>query len=319
MESQSREADKVLLKNLIAGEHAAIIQYMMHRFYAGEGEIGCEIEEVARREMIHWKWLNERLAAIGGQPVLDRGEMNIGGPDLVNMLQRDVELEVHCIKEYEDAILATQDPVLKRQFTHHLEDEKRHKETFEHLVQEAMEMEATGAPEGEPTAENRRMIEMLNQDVSHEYGAILQYLHQSHSTRDLEMSQTMLNAAMDEMKHMALMSDEVVELGGHPHLEPAPVVVADSDEEGLKANIEDERNAQDLYESQIREFKSFDRSDLADLMVFIRQQENFHWEDFKHLLSKKMEALEKSSDPEEFRKLQLTVGSLLGKEQNSGN
>lgn len=43
-----------LLKKDMEGEHAAIIQYLVHAYGMGEGEMACEIEAIAREEMRHF-------------------------------------------------------------------------------------------------------------------------------------------------------------------------------------------------------------------------------------------------------------------------
>ena len=312
---EQRQSDLRLLAELAAGEHAAIVQYMIHRFYSGEGAIGCEIEEVARREMVHWKWLNERIVQLGGSPALERGQMTIGGPSLVDMIQKDVELEEHCIREYEAAIAQTSNEVLKRQFRLHLADEQRHRETFLELLREAQEMQQSGEQPPAPTEQQQSLIRMLNGNVGHEYGAVLQYLHQSHATKDLEVSRATLNAAIDEMKHISWFADAVVELGGDPVMEPAPVVRADTDEGRMLANIEDEAHARQMYAEQIARFREAGREDLAELIAFVRDQETFHLEDFQHLLEQIKAAGDIQAGEEEVRKLRLTVGSLFGEPQ----
>ncbi len=316
MTDEQRQADLQLLAELAAGEHAAIVQYMIHRFYSGEGEIGCEIEEVARREMIHWKWLNERIVQLGGSPALERGQMNIGGPSLSDMIQKDVELEEHCIREYAAAIERTSNEVLKRQFRLHLADERRHRETFLELLQEAREREAGGPEPRTPTEQEQSFIRMLNGNVGHEYGAVLQYLHQSHATGDIEVSRATLNAAIDEMKHISWFADAVVEMGGDPEMEPAEVVRAGSDEERMRANIEDEAHARRMYAEQIARFREAGRDDLAELVEFVRDQETFHLEDFEHLLEQIQAAGGEEAGTDEVRKLRLTVGSLFGEPQS---
>lgn len=44
-----KEIVKVLNED-IKGEHAAIIQYLIHACKMGEGEIACEIEAIAERK-----------------------------------------------------------------------------------------------------------------------------------------------------------------------------------------------------------------------------------------------------------------------------
>ena len=75
------DKDKIiaLLNQDLEGEHAAIIQYLVHAYAMGEGEMSCEIEAIAREEMRHLDWLAETIVELGGVPTLERGEMRTGG------------------------------------------------------------------------------------------------------------------------------------------------------------------------------------------------------------------------------------------------
>ena len=55
------EKDKIiaLLNQDLEGEQAAVIQYLVHAYAMGEGEMACEIEAIAREEMRHFDWLAE--------------------------------------------------------------------------------------------------------------------------------------------------------------------------------------------------------------------------------------------------------------------
>ena len=67
-----------LLNQDLEGEHGAIIQYLIHAYAMGEGEMACEIEALAREEMRHLDWLAEAIVELGGVPSLQRGQMRMG-------------------------------------------------------------------------------------------------------------------------------------------------------------------------------------------------------------------------------------------------
>ena len=54
----------------IESEHGAIIQYLIHAYAMGEGEMACEIEAIAREEMRHLDWLAEKVDGTGRQAQL---------------------------------------------------------------------------------------------------------------------------------------------------------------------------------------------------------------------------------------------------------
>ena len=63
-----------LLNKDIEAEHAAIIQYLVHAYSMGEGELSCEIEAIAREEMRHLDFLAETVVELGGVPSFKRGK-----------------------------------------------------------------------------------------------------------------------------------------------------------------------------------------------------------------------------------------------------
>src|SRR2546421_371483 len=44
------------------------MQYLQHAYRIGEGDLPAEIEEIAREEMRHFRWLCETVVAWGGSP-----------------------------------------------------------------------------------------------------------------------------------------------------------------------------------------------------------------------------------------------------------
>jgi bacterioferritin len=102
-----RKAEVIALLNRdIEGEHAAIIQYLVHAYAIGEGEMACEIEAIAREEMRHLDWLAEAVTELGGVPSFTRGEMRTAGKTVTSWMKNDVLAEEDAIKMYRDHIKA---------------------------------------------------------------------------------------------------------------------------------------------------------------------------------------------------------------------
>ena len=85
-------SDKIvaMLNKDLEGEHAAIIQYLVHAYAMGEGEMACEIEAIAREEMRHFDWLAETIVGLGGVPTIKRGNMRTGGDIVADWMKNDV-------------------------------------------------------------------------------------------------------------------------------------------------------------------------------------------------------------------------------------
>ncbi len=126
-----------MLNQDMEGEHAAIIQYLVHAYAMGEGEMACEIEAIAREEMRHFDWLAETVVGLGGVPTIKRGAMRTGGETVTDWMSNDIQQEEEGIALYEEHIKAIDDPKIKRLLERILSDEKSHRGDFEHFVDKA--------------------------------------------------------------------------------------------------------------------------------------------------------------------------------------
>ena len=109
-------SDKIvaMLNKDLEGEHAAIIQYLVHAYAMGEGEMACEIEAIAREEMRHFDWLAETIVGLGGVPTIKRGNMRTGGDIVADWMKNDVLQEEEGIALYDEHIGAIDDRKIKR-------------------------------------------------------------------------------------------------------------------------------------------------------------------------------------------------------------
>jgi bacterioferritin len=271
-----------MLNEDIKGEHAAIVQYLRHAYAMGEGEMACEIEAIARDEMRHLEWLSETVAELGGEPTLDRGEMTIGGRNIAEWMQRDVELERDAIAMYDEHIAAVDDPKIKRLLRRIVSDETSHRHDFEHFVEKSKKkgMEPI-APLEAPAGKPSKLADMLNWGVRHEYTVILQYLYHSFMTPDEEVSEEMQDQAINEMQHLGWLAEELTDAGNVPDIEETGVDRSKDTADMLRADIAVEREVTKEYTRQIDEV---DDPDLKRLITRIRDNEIYHDELFSDLL-----------------------------------
>ncbi len=274
-----------LLNEDIKGEHMAIVQYLRHAYALGEGEMACEIEAIAREEMRHFDWLSETVVELGGKPVLERAEMDLGGKTPAEWLRRDVKAEEDAIIMYKEHIEAIDDPEIKRLLRRILSDEEAHQAAFSHMV-EKLEREKI-APEGTLLAEKRdKTIDMLNWGIRHEYTVILQYLYHSYLTPDEEVSLELQDQAINEMQHLGWLAEGMTETGGSPEIEETGVDRSEETVDMLQADVAVEREVTEEYTRQIEEVED---PGLKRLLTRIRDHEIYHDQLFTDLL----EGLEK--------------------------
>ncbi|MGD0854905.1 MAG: ferritin-like domain-containing protein [Dehalococcoidia bacterium] len=204
-----------LLNKDIEGEHAAIIQYLMHSYSMGEGELACEIEAIAREEMRHLDFLADTVVELGGVPSFKRGDMRLAGKSVESWMKNDVLAEEDAIAMYEDHIKAIDDSKIKRLLERILSDEKSHHGDFQHFVKTVVRdglKDIRGNKRDNVTA-------ILDWGIEHEYTVIIQYLLHSYLAPNEKMGKELQDQAVNEMQHLGWLSEKMVSKGGKPRIE----------------------------------------------------------------------------------------------------
>ena len=271
--------DKIIdmLNKDLEGEHAAIIQYLVHAYAMGEGEMACEIEAIAREEMRHFDWLAETIVSLGGVPTIERGYMRTGGEAVADWMRNDVQQEEEGIALYEEHIKAIDNPKMKRLVERILSDEKAHRGQFEHFVDKA---KREGAKDLRGTRQDR-VTRILDWGIEHEYTVILQYLLHSYMTTNEEVKEELQDQAINEMQHLGWLSEELVDGGGIPRIERTEVDQSRKTGDMLRADIKIEQEVAAEYD---RAAKEIEDSGLKELLIRIRDHEVYHAEVFSDLL-----------------------------------
>jgi len=271
--------DKIigLLNQDLEGEHAAIIQYLVHAYAIGEGEMACEIEAIAREEMRHFDWLAETIVSLGGTPSLERGDMRTGGESVPDWMKNDVLQEKDAITLYEEHIKSISDPKIKRLLQRILSDEKSHRGDFEHFVTKAQK-ETLRDLRG---SRQDKVAQALNWGIEHEYTVVLQYLLHSYMTPNEDVKREMEDQAINEMQHLGWLSEEMVDKKGSPKVEHTKVDKSTKTADMLRADIAIEKKVAAEYDRAANEIKE---ADLKELLVRIRDHELYHVDVFEDLL-----------------------------------
>ena len=273
------DKDKIiaLLNQDLEGEHAAVIQYLVHAYAMGEGEMACEIEAIAREEMRHFDWLAETIVSLGGTPSLERRGMRTGGEAVPDWMKNDVLQEKDAITLYEEHIKAIGDPKIKRLLERILSDEKSHRGDFEHFVTKAQK-EGLRDLRG---SRQDKVAQALNWGIEHEYTVILQYLLHSYTTPNEDVKKEMEDQAINEMQHLGWLSEEMVDKKGSPKVEHTKVDKSTKTADMLRADIKIEKKVAAEYD---RAAKEIAEPDLKELLIRIRDHEVYHADVFDDLL-----------------------------------
>jgi len=125
-----------LLQDDLAGEHAAIIQYLQHVWRMGDagGDIPCEVQEIARDEMRHFRWLAELVVDLGADPTIERDVIYINGSPPADLMLLDVDAEDRAIAQYVAHTREIDDRRVVRVIERILVDERAHREMFRGFV-----------------------------------------------------------------------------------------------------------------------------------------------------------------------------------------
>ncbi len=273
------EKEKIieLLNEDLEDEHGAIIQYLIHAYAMGEGEMACEIEAIAREEMRHLDWLAENIVELGGVPSLKRGKMKLEGESVADWMRNDVSLEEGALAQYGEHIRAIDNPRIKRLLQRIRSDETAHHAAFQHFVEKAQK---EGARDTRGIRRDR-VTQILDWGIEHEYTVILQYLLHSYMSPNKEVKKEMEDQAINEMQHLGWLAEEMVDGGGSPTIEHIEVDQSASTADMLRADIKIEREVAAEYDRAAKE--STDPG-LKKLLIRIRDHEIYHAEVFSDLL-----------------------------------
>ena len=105
------------------------------------------------------------------------------------------------------------------------------------------------------TADTQKVISILNEGVSNELGAIIQYLWHHYMAEGMAspaIIDLFEKLSRDEMKHLEGFAERVVALGGEPTTQIAPVKKGGDLKKMVRDDLEGERNAIQVYKGHIR-------------------------------------------------------------------
>ena len=132
--------------------------------------------------------------------------------------------------------------------------------------------------------EKERIIELLNQDLEGEHGAIVQYLTHAYGMGEGEMACEIEALAREEMRHLDWLAEAIVELGGVPSLERGQMrMEGKSVADWMANNVLLEEDAIRMYQEHIG---LVDDPKTKRLLVRILSDEEAHRGKFKHFVEK---------------------------------
>jgi bacterioferritin len=135
--------------------------------------------------------------------------------------------------------------------------------------------------------DKQEIIDRLNQDLSGELGAIIQYLTYAAKTTGPyrpQLSEFFLAEIADEQLHAQFLANKIVALGGEPTTEVRPVPPAKSNREMLEAVLAAERDAVRDYSERARQAEEFGDKGLVVQLEDMVRDESTHAEETERIL-----------------------------------
>ena len=272
-----------MLKLDMMGEHQAIIQYLAHAYAMGEVPLAFEVEAISRDEMRHLDWLADVVVGLGGEPAMERAQVDSSPGTVSEQMLKDVEAERVAIGQYRQHLESIDDPHVRLVLTRILHDELVHRGQFAKFSAEAQSEGLQNVPAVEPATETgRRVGDILNQGIRHEYTVTLQYLYHGFLAKDKDLAEEMQNVAINEMQHIGWLAEALVGEGGEPDLSHTDLALTADPEKMLKADIAAEREVTHDYTGQLTELTD---PKLQELVGRIRDHEIYHDAVFGELLA----------------------------------
>jgi bacterioferritin len=132
-----------------------------------------------------------------------------------------------------------------------------------------------------------QLISALNEDLSGEFSAIIQYLtYAAKATGPYrpQLSQFFLAEVPDEQGHAQFLANKIVALGGEPSVLARIVPPAKGNREMLMAVLEAERKAVADYTQRAKDAESFGDKGLAVQLEDMVRDESAHAEETERIL-----------------------------------
>ena len=132
--------------------------------------------------------------------------------------------------------------------------------------------------------DRNRIIDLLNQDLEGEHGAVIQYLTHAYAMGEGEMACEIEAIAREEMRHLDWLAETIVEMGSTPSLTRGHMRMAGKEvSDWMNNNVLLEEDAIGPYREQI---KIIDDPKIKRLLQRILSDEESHHGQFQHFVEK---------------------------------
>jgi bacterioferritin len=155
---------------------------------------------------------------------------------------------------------------------------------------------SSGAAE---TVSRSRLIELLNEDLSREYQAIIAYVVYSQVLKGAEymdIARELEAHAGQELQHALIVSKQIDYLGGMPTVTPQPVRTSERATDMLQFDLDNESETIRNYRLRVRQCEALGEYAIAEHIRKILIQEQEHQIDLATALGKNVPQLEMAKE-----------------------
>ena len=124
-----------------------------------------------------------------------------------------------------------------------------------------------------------RLIELLNEDLSREYQAIIAYVNYSQVLKGaqyMNIAAELEKHAAEELQHALIISNQIDYLGGMPTVTPKPVKTSEKPEEMLRFDLDNEAETIRQYRRRLRQAEELNEYAMAESIrgILVNEQEH---------------------------------------------
>jgi len=127
-----------------------------------------------------------------------------------------------------------------------------------------------------------QLIDLLNEDLSREYQAIIAYVNYSQVIKGAQymaIAEELEKHAGEELEHALIIANQIDYLGGSPTVVPKPVKTSDKAEDMLRFDLENENVTIKNYRVRVRQAEQLGEYAVAENIRRILVQEQEHQND----------------------------------------
>ena len=128
-------------------------------------------------------------------------------------------------------------------------------------------------------AARQELIELLNEDLSREYQAIIAYVVYSQVLKGaqyMNIAEELEKHAREELDHALIIAKQIDYLGGMPTVTPKPVKTSEKAEDMLRFDLDNENETIRNYRERVRQCEALGEYALAEQIREILVQEQEH-------------------------------------------